>query len=128
MFSLLRFPLIFLFMKSKGANFARACLITLTNRFYKNFLPKRSHSPGKQENWILSFCFTRVGEPALISKISYLFGVEAAWHTVLIGCTMCSTEQPKEQPQIGSNPVAINQFLFFFLYWVHMFSFSFSIC
>ena len=53
----------------------------------------------------------------MISKIFYLFGVEAAWHTVLICCTMCGTEQPKEQPQIGdrgSNPVAINQFLIFF--------------
>ena len=62
------------------------------------------------------FRFTRVGEPAHILKISYLFGVEAAWHTVLICCTMCDTEQPKEQPQIGdrdSNPVAINQFLIF---------------
>ena len=52
-------------------------------------------------------------EPAHISKISYPFGVEAAWHTVLICCTMCGTEHPKEQPQIddrGSNPVAINQF------------------
>ena len=44
---------------------------------------------------------------------------------------MCDTEQPKEQPQIsdgGSNPVAINQFLIFLLYWVHMFSLSFFIC
>ena len=77
------------------------------------------------------FCFTRVGEPAHISKIFYLFGVEAAWHTVLICCTMCGTEQPKEQRQNGergSNPVAINQFLIFFLCWVHMFSFLFFIC
>ena len=58
-----------------------------------------------------------MGEPAHISKIFYLFGVEAAWHTVLICCTMYGTEQPKEQPQIGdrgSNAVAINQFLIFF--------------
>ena len=37
----------------------------------------------------------------------------------------------EEQPQIGdrgSYPVAINQFLIFFLYWVHVFSFSFFIC
>ena len=63
------------------------------------------------------FWFTRVGEPAHISKISYLFGVEGAWHTVLICCAMYCTEQPKEQPQIGdrgSNRVAINQFLIFF--------------
>ena len=74
-------------------------------------------------------CFTSVGEPARISKISYLFGIKAAWHTVLICCTMCGTEQPKEQPQIGdrgSNPVAINQFLICFLYWVHTFQLSFS--
>ena len=47
----------------------------------------------------------------------YLFAVKVAWHTVLTCCTMCGTEQPKEQPQIGdrgSNPVAINQFLIFF--------------
>ena len=57
-----------------------------------------------------------MGEPVHISKISYLSGVEAAWHTVLICCTMCGTEQPKEQPQIGdrgSHPVAVNQFLTF---------------
>ena len=76
------------------------------------------------------FRFTRVREPAHISKISYPFGVEAAWHTVLICCTMCGTEQPKDQPQIGdrgSNPVAINQFISFF-YRVCIFSFSFFIC
>ena len=74
------------------------------------------------------FRFTRVGEPVHITKLCYSFEVEAAYHTVLICCTKCGTEQPKEQPQIGdrgSNPVAINQF--FFLYWVHMFSFSFFI-
>ena len=50
------------------------------------------------------------------SKISYPFRVEAAWHTVLICCTVCSTEKLKEQLQIGdrgSNLVAINQFLIF---------------
>ena len=115
MFGLPRFPLIFLFMKSKEANFARACLITLSNRFYKNFLPKRSLLLKNGRTGF--FCFTRVGGPAHILKISYLFGVEAAWHTVLICCTMCGTEQQKEQLQIGdrdSNPVAINQFLIFF--------------
>ena len=86
-----------------------------TKQHCNNFLPKRSHSPEKRQNWIL--WFTRVGEPAHISKISYLIGVEAAWHTVLICCTMSGTEQTKEQPQIGdrgSNSVAINQFLIFF--------------
>ena len=104
-------------MKSKGANFALACLITLSNRFYKNFC---------HIGFILLengktgfFCFSKVGEAAHISKLSYLFGVEAAWHTVLICCTMCGTEGPKERPQIddrGSNPVASNQFLIFFFY------------
>ena len=55
MFGLPRFPLIFLCMKSKGTNFAWAYLITLSDRFYKNFLPKRSYSPGKRQNWILLF-------------------------------------------------------------------------
>ena len=58
-----------------------------------------------------------MGEPAHISIIFCLFVVEAAWYTVLICCTMCGREQPKEQPQIrdrGSNPVAVNQFLIFF--------------
>ena len=41
------------------------------------------------------FCFTRVGEPVHISELSLLFGVEAAWHTVLICCTMCGTGQPQ---------------------------------
>ena len=41
--------------RPKGANFAWACLITLSNRFYKNFFPKRSFSPGKRQNWILLF-------------------------------------------------------------------------
>ena len=64
-----------------------------------------------------------MGELAHISQISYLFGVEAAWHIVLIRCTMCGTEQPKEEPQIGnrgSNPVAINQILIFFLLGPHV--------
>ena len=55
MFGLPCFPLIFLFMMSKGANFAWAYLITLSNRFYKIFFPKRSYSPGKRQNWILLF-------------------------------------------------------------------------
>ena len=54
------------------------------------------------------------------ANLDYLLAVEAAWHTVLICCTMGGTEQPKEQPQIGdrgSNPVAINLFLFLFSIW-----------
>ena len=46
-------------------------------------------------------------------------------------CTMCDIEQPGGQPKIGnrgSNPVAVNQFVNFFLYGVYMFAFSFSIC
>ena len=60
----------------------------------------------------------RVGEAANISKICWRFRVEAAWHTVLSCCTMCGTEQPREQPEIGDrgyNPIAVNQFLVFFL-------------
>ena len=39
----------------RRANFAGACLMTLSNRFYKSFFPKRSLSPGKRQNWILLF-------------------------------------------------------------------------
>ena len=48
------------------------------------------------------FCFIRVGEVGNISKIYYIFWDEAAWYTVLNCCTMCSTEQLREQPKIGN--------------------------
>ena len=38
-------------------------------------------------------------------------------------CTMCGKKQPREQPQKGdrgSNPVADNQYLIFFLYGPHV--------
>ena len=66
------------------------------------------------------FCFTLLSERTSTHTENIL--------KYLICYTMSGTEQPKEQPQIdvrGSNPIAINQFLIFFLYWVHMFSFSF---
>ena len=44
------------------------------------------------------FCFTRVEEPAHISKISYPFGVEAAWHTLLICFTMCRRTTERTAP------------------------------
>ena len=92
--------------------------------FTRIFLPKRSHSPGKRQNWIL-----RVGEPAHISKITYLSGAEAAWHTVfnlLHNVWYKTTERTApNRCDRGSNPVAINQFSNFFLYRVHMFSLSF---
>ena len=57
MFGLLRFPITFLFMKPKGENFAWACLITLSNRWQKNFFQKGliflELENGK--NWILLF-------------------------------------------------------------------------
>ena len=111
MFGLPRFPLMFLFMKSKEQilhEHASSHYVTGFTRIFcqKGLILLENGKTG-------FFCFTRVGEPAHISKISHPFGVTAAWHTVLICCTMCSTEQPKEQPQIGdrgSNLVAINQF------------------
>ena len=48
----LRFPLIFLFMKSKGANIAWVCIIMSGNWLYRNFF--RSDFPGKRRNWISS--------------------------------------------------------------------------
>ena len=85
----------------------------IKQRVYKNFLPIRSPSPGKQQNWIL--LFYQSGRTSTHRNFFCLFAVEAAVHTVLICCTMCGIEQPKEQPEIGdrgSNPVAINQFFF----------------
>ena len=87
----------------------------IKQQFYKNFFAKKvsfSRKTAKLDSFVLP-----EWENQHTSKISNLFGVKAAWHTVLICCTMCGTEQPKEQPQIsdgGSNPVAINQFLIFF--------------
>ena len=49
-FSLPRFPMIVLFMKSNGTNFAWACLNTLSNRWDKISFPEKSHFPGKQQN------------------------------------------------------------------------------
>ena len=70
MFSLLRFPIIFSFMKSKGANFACACLIALRNRCYKIFFPTRSHFPENGKTGF--FCFLRVRDVASILKnVSY---------------------------------------------------------
>ena len=54
MFGLPRFPLIFLFMKSKGA-VRKSMSDHIKQRFHKFFLPKRSPSPGKRQNRILSF-------------------------------------------------------------------------
>ena len=39
----------------------------IKQRVLQEFLPKKFHSPGKRQNWIL--CFTRVGEPAHIENI-----------------------------------------------------------
>ena len=65
---------------------------------FQEFLAKKVSFSWKAAK-LDSFYFTRVGEPGHISKISNLFGVEAEWNTVLICCTMCGTEQPKEQPE-----------------------------
>ena len=96
-------------------NFARACLITLSNRWYKNFLPKRSHSPEKRQDWILLF-YQSGRRSNYIENMSTL--VEAAWHTVLNCCTMYGTGQPREHPQIGdrgSNPGSGSQSVFIFI-------------
>ena len=42
--------------------------------FQKSLIPLENGKAG-------FFCFTRVGEPAHISKLSHLFGVKAVWHT-----------------------------------------------
>ena len=73
-----------------------------------------------------SFVLPEWEKLAHISKIFYLFGVETSWHTVLICCTICDTEQPKEQLQKGdrgSNESTCNQsvFIFFSLSGSHVF-------
>ena len=144
-FSVLIHPFLSIYILKSGCSCCRVslsffCLWSLRERFrmsMSDHIKQRVSQKCLAKKVLLDngktgfFCFTRVGEPAHISKVFYLFGVEATWHTVLICCTMCGTEQPNEQPQIGdggSNPVAINQVLIFFLCWVHMFSFSFFIC
>ena len=97
------------------------CPITLSNRWYKNFFCQKGLL--FLENGKTGFLwFFMVGEAANVLKMCYLICVETAWHTVLNCCTMFSTEQPREQPQIdnrGSNPVAVNV-LFFFLLGPHV--------
>ena len=53
----------------------------IKQQVYKNFSQKGLNLLKKGKTGF--FHFIRVGEPAHISKISYLFGVEAAWHTVV---------------------------------------------
>ena len=111
MFSLPHFPITdFFIRKSNRANFAWACLITLSNRCYKIFFWKGLIflENGKTR----FFCFLKVGDTASILKRCYSFCIEATWPTIFNCCTMCGTEQP----QLGnrdSNPVADNQFLIF---------------
>ena len=64
-----------------------------------------------------------LSELAETANIYSMFWVEAAWHNVLNCCTMCGTQQPREQLQIGdrgSNPVVANQYLMFFLLGPHV--------
>ena len=111
MFGLRRFP----FYEVHVSEFCMSMSDHIKQQVYKDFCQKGLiHLKNGKTGFL---CFTRVGEPALISKISYLFEVETVWHTVFICCTMCGTEQPNEQPQIGDrglDPVAISQFLIFF--------------
>ena len=72
--------------------------------------------PGKRKNWILLFYKSKRSSKHVENMSTYSVRVEAAWHTILNCCIICSTEQPREQPQIGdrgSNPVAVSQLFFF---------------
>ena len=53
----LRFPFIFLFMKSEGANFARVCIIILGNWWYRNFVQQGLIFLENDKNWF-PFVFT----------------------------------------------------------------------
>ena len=51
----------------------------LSNRWYKNFLPKGSHSPGKRKK----LGFLSYGKSSKHIEICYAFRVRAVWQTVL---------------------------------------------
>ena len=72
----------------------------------QEFFAKKSHSPKNNKTGF--FCFTRVGELEHISKISYLFGVEAVFQSV----AQCAVQnnQKNQTGDRGLNPV----FNFFF--------------
>ena len=64
----LRFLVIFLFMKSKGANFALLCIIALGNWLHRNFFPKGLIFLESDKNWI-SFVFTMLKNQIKIKSL-----------------------------------------------------------
>ena len=111
-------PINFLFKKSKGANFVKECPIIISNRWHKIFFQEGVIFLENSKTGF--FCFLIVGEAVSILKIYF--------NSVLwLRGTLCDTEQnPPTVGNRGWNPVAVNQFVFFLVYSVHMFSLSFS--
>ena len=111
-------PINFLFKKSKGANFVKECPIIISNRWYKIFFQEGIIFLTNSKTGF--FCFLIVGEAVSILKIYF--------NSILrLRGSLCHTEQnPPTACSRGWNPVAVNQFVFFLVCSVHMFSLSFS--
>ena len=119
-----------LFTKHEGANFAWACLITLSNGFYKNLLPIRSPFPGKRQNWILLFYQSGRTSTHIEIFLPICSGGSVAHcfnllHKVRYRTTKRTASNRWQKFESSCNQSVFN---FLFLYHVHMFSFSFFIC
>ena len=97
-------PIIFLFKKSKGANFVKECPIIISNRWHKIFFQEGVIFLENSKTGL--FCFLIVGEAVSILKVYF--------NSVLrLRGTLCHTEQnPPTVGNRGCNPVAVNQFFF----------------
>ena len=78
----------------------------------QEFFAKRSHSPGKWQDWILLF-YQSGRRSNYIENMSHILSRGTMAHCFKLLYNV-STGQPTEQPQTGSNPAAtVNQFLIF---------------
>ena len=80
---------------------------------------KRAHFLGKWQSWIPLFSQSGRGTKHIEKKLDIMN------RDSVTQCLNCCTLWGTEQPQLGnggSNPVAVNQFCFF--YWIHIFSLS----
>ena len=125
------FPSHFFVYKVQGSEFSMSMSDHIMQQVLQEFFAKKvsfSRKTAKLDSFVLP---EWKNQNTYRKYFTYLESRQRGTLFYLICCTMYATEQPKEQPQIGdrgSYPVAINQFLIFSLYWVHIFSFSFFIC
>ena len=100
---ILYFPIIFLFMKSKGANFAWVCIIILGNWWNKNFFQKSQIFMENDKNWI-SFVFTVL--PIHI-KIKSLLNYKSVCYRVIKPSGFCHALTWYNRPIRGSSPDSV---------------------